>query len=157
MGMTLEESVQDDIRYVEDHYREGERMSHEALGGGHVDIGCYEQCWTARHRNDIVGYCGVAVPDGCTVLSPERFLCYMSTTHADRMKVTYVKMSRPVLREIVRRTRSWVDTFLSLPNAKYRGSVIWHERVLKMHRLCPVGFMGQDFILFKTTRQEVLT
>lgn len=157
MGVTLEESVQEDIDYVETHFREGDRLEHESLGGDPTSIDEFEQCWTIRHDGDIIGFCGVAIPDGTTILGPERFLCYMSTTHADKVKLTYVKMSRRVMQEIVARTRPWVDVFLSLPNSEYRGSVIWHERVLKMARLCPVRFRGQDFVLFKTTRSEVLT
>lgn len=156
MGMTLEPSVQEDIEYTEANYREGDRMSHESLGGTPTRLETFEQCWTVRHDGDVLGYCGVAIPDGTTVLGPERFLCYMSTTHVDRIKVTYVKMSRRIMQAIVARARPWVDVLLSLPHAKYRGSVIWHERVLKMHPLQEVHFMGEDFILFKTTRSEVL-
>ena len=157
MGVTIEPSVQEDVDWVESHFREGDRLEHESLGGGRTMIDdLFEQCWTIRIGDDIIGYCGVAIPDGSTVLSPERFLCYMSSVNADKAKIKYVKMSRPVMREIVARTKPWVDTYLSLPNVKYHGSVIWHERVLKMERLQTVRFMGEDFILFKTTRSEVL-
>lgn len=156
MGTTLEESTQEDIDYVETHFREGEKVEHESLGGGRTTLEEFEQCWTVRHDGKIIGFCGVAIPDGTTILGPERFLCYMSCTNADKVKMAYVKMSRKVMREIVARTRPWASTFLSLPNEKYVGSVIWHERVLKMERLCPVRFRGHDFVLFKTTRLEVL-
>lgn len=156
MGVTIEPSVQEDVDWVEAHFREGDRLEHDSLGGGRTLIETFEQCWTIRIGDDIIGYCGVAIPDGSTVLSPERFLCYMSSVNADKAKIKYVKMSRPVMREIVARTRPWVGVFLSLPNVKYHGSVIWHARVLKMQRLQDVHFMGEDFILFKTTRSEVL-
>lgn len=157
MGVTIEPSVQEDVDWVEAHFREGDRLEHESLGGGRTVIAdLFEQCWTARFGDDIVGYCGVAIPEGSTVLSHERWLCYMSSVNADKAKIKYVKMSRPVMREIVARTRPWVDTFLSLPNVRYRGSVIWHERVLKMRRIKTVRFMNEDFVLFKTTRSEVL-
>lgn len=156
MGVTIEESVQEDVDWIEDHFREGDRIEHEALGGGRTVIAdLFEQCWTVRNGEDLIGYCGVAIPDGSTVLSPERFLCYMSCVNADKAKVKYVRMSRPVMREIVARTKPWAETFLSLPNVRYHGSVVWHERVLKMHRLRTVRFMEEDFILFKTTRTEV--
>lgn len=157
MGVTIEPSVQEDVDWVEAHFREGDRLEHESLGGGRTVIAdLFEQCWTARFGDDIVGYCGVAIPDGSTVLSPERWLCYMSSVNADKAKIKYVKMSRPVMREIVARTKPWVETFMSLPNVRYRGSVIWHERVLKMRRIKTVRFMNEDFVLFKTTRSEVL-
>ena len=60
------------------------------------------------------------------------------------------------MREIVRRTRPWVNTFLSLPNVKYPGSVIWHERVLKMHFERLVHFKNETFKLFTATRKELM-
>lgn len=155
MGVTIEESVQDDVDWIEAHFREGEKMEHEALGGGRTLIDdMFEQCWTIRNGDDLIGYCGVAIPVGSAVLSPERFLVYMSSTNADKIKIKYVKMSRLVMKEIVARTKPWVDVFLSLPNARYRGSVIWHERVLKMHCLKEIRWHGETFKLFTAKRKE---
>ena len=155
-GVTIAESVQEEVDWIEAHFREGDRLEHEALGGGRTVIAdLFEQCWTVRNGEDLIGYCGVAIPDGDTVLSPRRFLCYMSCTNADKAKVKYVKSSRPVMKAIVARTRPWADEFLSLPNVKYRGSVIWHERVLKMRCLQEIVWKGETFKLFETTRKEV--
>ena len=158
MGVTIAPSVQDDVDWVEAHFREGDRIEHESLGGGRTVIAdLFEQCWTVRRGEDIIGYCGVAIPQGDTILSPFRYLCYMSSKVADSMKLTYVKMSRAVMRAIVERTRPWVETFLSLPNVRYRGSVIWHERVLKMHCCWEPEWRGERFKLFKATRKEIMS
>ena len=158
MGVSIEDSVQEDVDWIEAHFREGDRLEHEALGGGRTVIAdLFERCWTVRNGEDLIGYCGVAIPDGSTVLSPERWLCYMSSVNADRAKLKYVKMSRPVMREIVSRTQPWVDTYLSLPNVKYRGSVIWHERVLKMRCLKEITWRGETFKLFCATRKEIMS
>lgn len=154
-GVSIADSTQEDIDYVEANFREGEKVEHESLGGGRTMLGIFERCWTVRNGEDIIGYCGVAIPDGDTVLSNLRFLCYMSCTNADRVKVKYVRWSRRVMREIVARTRPWTDTYLSLPNVRYRGSVIWHERVLKMRCLREEEWRGERFKIFATTRKEV--
>ena len=154
-GVTIEDSVQEDVDWIESHFREGDRLEHEALGGGRTTLDIFERCWTVRNGDDIIGYCGIAIPDGDTVLSNLRFLCYMSCVNADKAKVKYVKMSRPVMRAVVARTPPWVDTYLSLPNVKYRGSVIWHERVLKMRCLREETWRGETFKLFAATRKEV--
>lgn len=154
-GVTIEDSTQEDIDYVESNFREGDKVEHESLGGGRTMLDIFERCWTVRNGEDIIGYCGVAIPDGDTVLSNIRFLCYMSCTNADKAKVKYVKMSRRVMKAIVAQTRPWIDTYLSLPNVKYHGSVIWHERVLKMRCLREDVWRGETFKLFVTTRKEV--
>ena len=157
-GVTIEDSVQEDVDWIEAHFREGDRLEHEALGGGRTVIkDLFERCWTVRNGEDLIGYCGVAIPDGSSVLSPERFLCYMSSVNADKAKVKYVKMSRRVMQEIVSRVQPWVDVFLSLPNVNYRGSVIWHERVLKMACLKEMTWRGETFKLFRATRKEIMT
>ena len=158
MGVTIEESVQEDVDWIEAHFREGDRIEHEALGGGRTVIGdLFEQCWTVRNGDDLIGYCGVAIPDGSSVLSNDRFLCYMSSVNADKAKLKYVKMSRPVMREVVARTKPWVENYLSLPNVRYRGSVLWHERVLKMRCLQEIRWRGETFKLFQATRKEIMS
>jgi hypothetical protein len=73
------------------------------------------------------------------------------------MKVSFVKDSRAVMREIVRHTPEHVTRFISMPAAAYRGSVIWHERVLKMHRNQTVIINDHEHIIYTIDRKEVLT
>ena len=47
-GVNLEPSVQADIDYVEDNFRAGDRMEHEALGGGRTMLDAFEQCRNSR-------------------------------------------------------------------------------------------------------------
>ena len=156
MGVTIAPSVQDDVDWTEAHFREGDRIEHESLGGGRTVIAdLFEQCWTVRNGEDIIGYCGVAIQAGEPVISANRWLCYMSTVHADKAKIKYVKYSRRVMAEIVRRTRPWVQFYFSLPNIKYRGSVLWHQRVLKMHETREITFCGETFKMFGATRKEL--
>lgn len=149
-------SVQEDIDYVEANFRDGDRLEHESLGGGRTLLSMFEECWTVRHKGEIIGYCGIGVPGGETFLSPERYLCYMSCMNAEKHKIAYVKLSRAVMKAIVAETPNYVDYFKSLPNLAYHGSVIWHERVLKMKRIREIEYRGERFILFGISREEAL-
>lgn len=151
----VEPATQADIDWVEAHYREGDRRGHEALGGGRTTLGMFESCWAIRHRGALIGYCGVALPTGETWFGAKRWLCYMSATTADKVKLAYVKMSRRVMAAVVAETPPHVTTFLSAPLADYAGSVRWHERVLKMRRAGEAVYKGVRFALFATTRKEV--
>ena len=154
-GTVLETAVQADVDYVEENFRAGERAEHEALGGGRTQVGIFETCWTVRHGDETIGYCGVMIPPGMTAFAPVRWLCYMSSTDADRHKLEYVRRSRDVLRAIVGETPEHVAAFLSLPAAAYEMSVKWHERVLRMRRMKTLVLGGQEFVLFRITRKEV--
>ena len=152
----IETATQDDIDYVEENFREGERMEHEACGGGRTKAGDFESCWAVRYNGDLIGYCGVAVPADMTPFGNERYLCYMSCENANKVKLTYVRKSRDVMRGIIERTDPSVEFFRSLPNVKYTGSVRWHERVLKMMRLGLVRYHGEEFVLFGISREDAL-
>lgn len=152
----IETSTQEDVDYVESNFREGDRLEHESLDGGRTRVTMFEECWTVKHKGEIIGYCGVIWPGDETFMSPTRFLCYMSCVNADRYKLAYVKRSRAVMREVVRMTPERVTRFLSLPAKAYAGSVRWHARVLKMRPVREVKYKGVDFILFETTRKEVM-
>ena len=155
-GVEMEPSTQEDIDYVEANFREGDRLEHESLDGGRTLLKVFEDCWTVRVKGMIVGYCGVAVPADMTPFGNERYLCYMSCENANKVKLTYVRKSRDVMRGIIERTDPSVEFFRSLPNVKYLGSVRWHERVLKMMRLGPVRYHGEEFVLFGISREDAL-
>ena len=153
---TLEPSTQEDIDYVETNFREGDRLEHESLDGGRTLIKIFEDCWTVKHKGEIIGYCGVMPPYGETFYSNKRWLCYMSCENANKYKISYVKLSRKVMKAIIAETPEYVDIFMSLPNEDYVGSVLWHERVLKMRRIDKVSFSNANFVLFGITRKEAL-
>lgn len=155
-GTVVETATQEDVDYVEANFREGERREHEACGGGRTTLDMFEDCWTVRHRGDVIGYCGIAVPAGMSVFAPCRWLCYMSCGNAEKYRYMYVRQSREVMRRIVAETPGYVEEFRSLPAARYAQSVKWHERVLKMRRLGTARLNGEDFALFAATRREVL-
>jgi len=152
---TVEPSVQDEIDYVEANFREGERAEHEVFGGKRTTLADFESCWTVRHRGEIIGYFGVAIPAGATVFAPGRWLCYMSCKNADKYKLTYVKESRKVMKCVVAQVPGYVTEFRSLPAERYVMSVKWHERVLKMRRIGTVDFNGERFAVFGIMRKEI--
>ena len=154
-GTTVEPATQADVDYVEENFREGERLEHEACGGGRTRVGDFESCWAVRHAGELIGYCGVAVPAGMTAFAPGRWLCYMSCTNADRHKLMYVKESRAVMRLVVSQVPGHVAEFRSLPAAAYAASVRWHERVLRMRRLGEARINGEPFVVFAATREEI--
>ena len=152
----IETSTQEDIDYVETNFRDGDRLEHESLDGGRTLLSMFEDTWTVKHKGKIIGYCGVAVPWDETAHSQVRFLCYMSCKNADKHKIAYVRDSRAVMKAIIETTPPWVEEYKSLPNLAYVGSVIWHERVLKMKRIREIEYRKQKFILFSTSREEAL-
>ncbi len=153
-GTRVETATQEDLDYVQANFREGERLEQEAVGAGHDTLGMFERCFTVWFKDERIGYCGVMVPPGHTILSDERFLAYMSCENANRHKYAYVKMSRPVLRAIVGEVQPWVTTFHSLPDARYRQSVAWHERVLRMRRAGSFRYKGSTLVHFVISRKE---
>jgi hypothetical protein len=153
-------ATQEDIDLVEETLRDGDRAECEIFGPHkmwHQDIEDFEECWAIFGHGKPVGYCGVMVHPGQTALAPVRWLCFLSTQAVDGMKISFVKDSRAVMREIVRRTKEHVTRFISMPAAAYHGSVIWHERVLKMHRSQEVLINNHKHIIYTIDRKEVLT
>jgi hypothetical protein len=150
-------ATQEDIDLVEATLRDGDRAECEIFANWHQDIADFEKCWAIFGHGKLVGYCGVMVHSGQTALAPVRWLCFLSTQAVDTMKVSFVKDSRAVMREIVRHTPEHVTRFISMPAAAYRGSVIWHERVLKMHRNQTVIINDHEHIIYTIDRKEVLT
>jgi hypothetical protein len=153
-------ATQEDIDLVEVTLRAGDRAECEIFGPRkmwHQDIDDFEECWAIFGHGKLVGYCGVYIEPGQTALSPARWLCFLSTQAADTMKVSFVRHSRAVLKEIVKRTSEHVETFLSMPMNAYRGSIIWHERVLKMHKSREAMINNHPHTIFYTTRKEVLS
>lgn len=151
----VETATQEDLDYVQENFRDGERMEQEAAGGGRDTLDLFEQCFTVWHRDERIGYCGVMIQPGHTILSNERFLAYMSCENANKHKFYYVKMSRKALRAIVAQIPPWVTTFHSLPDERYDQSVKWHERVLKMRRAGSFRHKGSTLIHFIINRNEV--
>ncbi len=154
-NVTLEPSSQDDIDYVENNFRLGDRMEHESMGNRSTSIDMFEQCWTIKIKGKIVGYCGVALFAGDSPLAERRILCFMSCENANKAKVTFVRASRLVMTEIVSRSHPWVREFHSAPDQEYRGSVIWHERTLKMHYLGNIEFNNCTLRHYVVFRKEL--
>lgn len=151
-------ATQEDIDLVEDTLRAGDRAECEIFGPRkkwHQDLDDFEECWAIFGHGKLVGYCGVYIEPGQTILSPVRWLCFLSTQAVDGMKISFVKDSRAVMREIVRRTKEHVTRFVSMPMADYHGSIIWHERVLKMHRFKIVEIYKHDHVIYTIERKEV--
>ena len=153
-GTVIETASQEDVDYVEENFREGERMEHEVFGARRTLVSDFESCWAIRHKGELIGYFGVAVPHEATAFFPGRWLCYMSCTNAEKYKFMYVKQSREVLKRIVAEIPPFVTEFRSLPAARYEKSVKWHERVLKMRRMGTVKLNGEDFVMFVISRKE---
>ena len=154
-GTVIETATQGDIDYVEENFREGERAEHQVFGGKRTQLSDFETCWTVRHKGDVIGYFGIAIPLEATVHHTGRWLCYMSCANAEKYKFMYVKQSRLVMRKVVEGIPGYVTEFLSMPAERYEKSVKWHERVLRMHRMKTVVINGERFVVFGISREEV--
>jgi len=155
-GTVVETATQEDVDYVEANFREGERLEHQVFGGRRTLLSDFEACWTVRHRGDVIGYFGIAVPLEATVFHTGRWLCYMSCANADRHKFMYVKQSREVMRRVIAELPEHIAEFRSMPAERYAKSVKWHERVLGMHRIGTVEYGGERFAVFGITRKEAM-
>lgn len=151
----LETSTQEDLDYIQANFREGERMEQEAVEAGHDTLDLFEQCFTVWYKDERIGYCGIMLQPGQTILSPSRFVAYMSCENANRHKFYYVKQSRKVLKAVVDQVQPWVSEFHSLPDERYTGSVKWHERILKMRRIGTFRYKNSNMIHFVINRKEV--
>lgn len=156
-GIRLFPATQEEIDYVEDNYREGERHEREVENAPPTCLSDFESCWIAKAANgDVLGYFGVLVMPNHSVMSRTRALCFMSCENANRHKLAFVKASRPVLRWIVRQCPKWTDTYLSWPLESYKASVRWQEKVLGMRRVAYVpAAPGERYVVLETTRGEV--
>ena len=129
-GTEIETSKQEDIDYVEENFREGERMEHEVFGSRRTLVSDLETCWTVRHKGDVIGYFGVAIPRESTPFHPARWLCYMSCANAEKYKFMYVKQSRTVMRKVIEGLPEYVTEFLSLPAEKYKYMYVKQSRLV---------------------------
>lgn len=155
LDTVIEEATQEDLDYVQENFREGERMEQDAVQAGHDTLDMFEQCFTVWYKDERIGYCGIMLQPGHTILSPERFIAYMSCENANKHKYYYVKQSRKVLKAIVDQVPPWINLFHSLPDERYTGSVKWHERVLKMRRIGNFRYKNSNLIHFTIKRNEV--
>ena len=155
-GTVIETATQEDIDFVEENFREGERAEHEVFGGKRTRLSDFETCWTVRHKGDVIGYFGIAIPLEATVHHSGRWLCYMSCANADKYKFMYVKQSREVMRKVIEGLPEHITEFRSMPAERYAMSVKWHERVLRMHRMKTVELNGERFVVFGISRKEAV-
>ena len=155
-GTVIETATQEDIDFVEENFREGERAEHEVFGGKRTRLSDFETCWTVRHKGDVIGYFGIAIPLEATVHHSGRWLCYMSCANADKYKFMYVKQSREVMRKVIEGLPEHITEFRSMPAERYAMSVKWHERVLRMHRMTTIDYGGERFVVFGISRKEAL-
>ena len=156
-GIRLFPATQEEIDYVEDNYREGERHEREVDNSPPTCLSDFESCWICKAANgDVLGYFGTLVMPNESVMSRTRALCFMSCENANRHKMAFVKASRPVLRWIVSQCPPWTDTYLAWPLESYKASVRWQEKVLRMRRVAYVDAApGERYVVLETTRGEV--
>lgn len=157
LDTVIEEATQDFIDYIAENYREEDRKENDVFTTEHDKVDMFEQCWAISHKGAPIGYCGIMIVPGETVLSSRRYVCFMTCENANKIKIAFVRMSRRVMKAIVGETRPWVTTFCSAPVEDYHGSIIWHERVLKMRRVKESVFHNHRIIHFETTRNEVMS
>lgn len=154
----IRSASQQDIDTVESNLRRGDFEECAIVGdrdAWHAKVQEFERCYSIWNSNKLVGYCGVLIPPGQTALTTSRWLCFLSTVWANSIKVSFVRNSRKVMKEIIARCPDYVEEFLSMPMADYRGSVIWHERVLKMHRKGECEILGHKHIIYTISRKDV--
>ena len=153
---TMRTATQEDIDRVEATLRAGDRAECEIFEDWHQDINEFETCWAIYGSGELIGYCGVLITPGTTALAPTRWLCFLSTESADKMKISFVRDSRAVMKAIIERAPEHVTRFYSMPMSEYRGSIIWHERILKMKKCAVVMVNGHEHTLYTIERKEII-
>lgn len=154
-NVSLRQATQADFDFINAHLRTLDER--EASVFGHKDaLSDLEVVWTIFDGETLIGYVGyLPLRDG-SLFSKSRFLAGLTTDAVWSRKVKYVRYSRRVLKAVVARSPSWVDTFYTLPMKSYAGAVKWLERVLKMTRLGDVMVNEVPHVLFRITKKEVL-
>lgn len=154
-GVTMTRSVQEDYEATYADLREWDRRETEVFDGGRADaLADMETSWTIRDGAALVGFIALKTFAGESVLSRRRFIVQLTTNHVWKVKVKYVRFSRPVLRAVAENAPGWVTDFYTLPMKAYAGAVRWDERILKMHRVREIVANGVPHVLFHITRKE---
>lgn len=156
---TLVKATKKELEYVRAHYREQDRREAEIVPDEALDPKYFDEVFTVRIGQDIVGYFGLMVPMDASPMCDLRYMVFMSSEGANKHKLAFVKGSRWVMRFVVARSPEWVSKFRSIPLGSYHMSVKWQMRVLGLH------FMGtmpvpnhpeEQYVVLEASRKEIL-
>lgn len=157
---TLVHATDEELDYVVAHYREQDRREAEIVPDDALDRKAFDEVFTIRIGQDIVGYFGLMVPMDANYFCDMRYMVFMSSEGADKHKLAFVKGSRNVMKFVVARTPRWVKRFMSIPLASYEMSVKWQKRVLglvEIGRMTVPGCPNEQYVQLFATRKDILT
>lgn len=154
-GIALSPGTQPDFDYVNANMRKADRRECEVFGEGGERFDRWEQAWSIRDGDDIIGIIGFCIFGMESPMSRNRLFCFLSTDAVWSRKVKFVRRSRLVFRRVAGMCRPWVTDFYSLPMSEYRQSIRWQERILGFRRVAEDEFRGVKHTVLHIRRNEV--
>lgn len=149
-------ATREDVEHVHANLRAGDAREHEVGRENCEDpLSMFESCYAIRYRGEVVAYFAFALFPSWTPLHRQRIVPFLTTTACDRIKLTFVKCSRKLLKFFAGLAPEWVDEFVSFPESFYEGSVKWHERVLGFHRGRTIAANGREYVEFWIRKGEL--
>lgn len=154
-GLALALATQDDIDEIHATLRPGDAAEHE-FDRKDLSINDLKGAMVVRFEDKPIGYIGAAILPCEAVMSPRRFIYYLSTTHANAIKLTYVKRSKEVFRAFLETQPPWVEELVAFPMPdKYPMSCKWLERVIGFHFVKDFEVNGYKFRFYRISRKEI--
>lgn len=155
-GLTLRPATEADLEYVHTNLRPGDAAEHSFDTEGDDRIENLPGATAIEKNGELIGYIGQFPMPNETVWSPRRYVYYLSTIHADRHKLEYVKRTAEVLRAFVAELPDWVTEIVtvSMPEA-YPAACKWLERVLKFQPVRDMQWRGAKHRLYRKERKEI--
>lgn len=156
-GLMLEDATQADLDYVHENLRTGDGAEHLLDEKGEDMLENMPGVMVVKQDGKIIGYIGAIELPYETVLSSRRYIYYLSTDNADKIKLTYVKRSRDVLKAYVdARVPAFVDELYvaTLPK-EYPMASKWLERVLGFKKLTEKKYRGKLHRIYFKPRKEI--
>jgi hypothetical protein len=155
-GLALRPATDADLEYIHANLRPGDAAEHNIDADGFDTIENLPNAKAIEKDGELIGYIGSFPMPNETVWSPRRYVYYLSTTHADKHKLEYVKRTAEVLRAVVKEMPDWVTEVatVSMPEV-YPMACKWLERILKFEPVRDMMWRGAKHRLYRKQRKEI--
>lgn len=156
-GLTLEDATQADLDEIHANLRAGDAAEHAYDDEDKIPIDHLPGVKVIRHNGVLLGYIGAQPIAGENQLSNRRHIYYLSTKEADKMKLTYVKRTRDVLRAYLDNfAPDYVDEIYTVAMPiEYPPACKWIERILRFKPVKDVEWRGGVHRIYVIQRKDI--
>jgi hypothetical protein len=138
--------------WVEAHLREGDQVERDAVEAevhGHIDNPYRIKSACVWVGDELVGIWTSSIVPGETVLSRGRWWGWETTTVADKVWRTFVRMTLPVFKALWTLEDAWVRHCYVLPWTGYEKTLRWQDRYFTQTALQTVTVGGLEHQLYQ--------